>query len=146
MPLHLIKTALASINFQPWMMGVFIPIVVLAVGCIIVVSGMYFEHRRRQLWHETARIALEKGQPVPAAVAESNFLGTQAPKPADPGSRSRGYFISGVMNIAIGIGLVISFQHFLPLVSYLAAIPICIGVALLIGSWVEKRASRNSAG
>lgn len=32
----------------------------------IVVAAFYFKNQRRRLWHETARLALEKGQPLPA--------------------------------------------------------------------------------
>jgi hypothetical protein len=46
-----------------------IPIFGIVFGCaipiIIVCAVLYFKHRKEALWHETARIALEKGQPVP---------------------------------------------------------------------------------
>ena len=32
---------------------------------IIIVAGLVFKYHQRRLWHETARAALEKGQPVP---------------------------------------------------------------------------------
>ena len=34
----------------------------MGIGLVFGVLGMYFAHRRRVMWHETARIALEKGQ------------------------------------------------------------------------------------
>ena len=56
---------------------------------IIVVVSMYVRHRARQMRHETIRLALEKGQPLPpeALAAPRNDL-------------SR-----GVRLIALGIGL-----------------------------------------
>ncbi|MDO8540925.1 MAG: sigma-70 family RNA polymerase sigma factor [Opitutaceae bacterium] len=38
----------------------------LSFTAFVIVSTFYFQHRKRQLWHETARLALEKGQPLPA--------------------------------------------------------------------------------
>src|SRR4051812_7615684 len=37
------------------------PVFVVAV----VAVALSFKHRQRQMWHETARLALEKGQPLP---------------------------------------------------------------------------------
>ena len=33
----------------------------MAVGLLFGLIGMYFSHRRRALWHETARLALDNG-------------------------------------------------------------------------------------
>jgi hypothetical protein len=48
---------------------VVVPVVGIVFGCgipiAIVVSALYFRHSRARMWHETARIALEKGQPIP---------------------------------------------------------------------------------
>ena len=32
---------------------------------LLIVFGLKFVQRRQELWHETARVALEKGQPLP---------------------------------------------------------------------------------
>ena len=37
----------------------------MALAGVIVVAALVFEHHKRRLWHETARAALEKGQPLP---------------------------------------------------------------------------------
>ncbi len=42
-------------------------IIIFAFVILIVAIKRYFQWKRHQLWHETARIALEKGQPVPPA-------------------------------------------------------------------------------
>ncbi len=50
--------------------GFVLPVIGIIFGCgvpiVIVWSVLYFKHRREALWHETARLAIEKGQPVPA--------------------------------------------------------------------------------
>src|SRR5437660_1130186 len=49
--------------------GLFCAIGGLTFAAVMALGGMYFRHRQIALWHETARVALEKGQPVPAAPA-----------------------------------------------------------------------------
>ena len=41
-------------------------LVIFAFVIVIVGIKRYFQWKRHQLWHETARIALEKGQPIPS--------------------------------------------------------------------------------
>jgi hypothetical protein len=36
-----------------------------ALAALIVVVALAFKYTQRRLWHETARVALEKGQPLP---------------------------------------------------------------------------------
>ena len=42
-----------------------IPIAAMTLAGVIVVAGLIFKYHQRRLWHETARAALEKGQPLP---------------------------------------------------------------------------------
>lgn len=135
------------VNFQPWMIAVIVPVVALLFTGVILVSGMYFQHRRRELWHATARAAVEKGQPIPEPSPDSpspSWNGVAGTKSADPAQRARGYFIGGLINIGTAAGLAIAFWKFVPLVSYLAAIPACIGVSLLLAAWVEARAANKT--
>lgn len=68
-------------------LGIFIPIP-------IVVAALYFRHQQQKLWHETARLALEKGQPLPPRSAE------------ETGGRSIAHDLrSGLILIGLGIGL-----------------------------------------
>jgi purine-cytosine permease-like protein len=104
-------------------------IVFTAVVAIIFIS-FYFGNQRRQQWHETARIALEKGQPIPTQ---------PAPKWADardanrPGS-GRNDIRAGLILIAVGCGLYFGFTtgdlRGVPLIG--AYVPGFIGVALLL--------------
>lgn len=61
MQLHL-ASLFASSSFDP---ALSIPLLAIAGAVLIVFLSMYFAHERRRLWHDTARIALEKGQPLP---------------------------------------------------------------------------------
>lgn len=66
MHLHLFPLPLASIlGLEPWIIGIVIPVAGLIFAGAIAISAMYFKNRQRELWHETARVALEKGQPLP---------------------------------------------------------------------------------
>ena len=56
---------LALFGLEPWIIGIVIPVAGLIFAGAIAISAMYFKNRQRELWHETARVALEKGQPLP---------------------------------------------------------------------------------
>ena len=91
----------------------------LIIGLVLPIAAIYFYHRRQQLWHETARIALEKGQPLP-------MLPENVSTVKSPGNDIR----SGLILIAVGAGLIVFFYY--SWLRYLGAIPGCIGVALLL--------------
>jgi hypothetical protein len=88
---------------------------------VIVVTGLFFEHQRRRLWHETARIALERGQPLPPYADEA--ARHTAKDHRDSPARD---FRSGLVMLGAGVGL-----YFLVGLG-IAAIVGCIGIALLI--------------
>lgn len=94
----------------------------LLIGLALPAIALYFHHRRQQLWHETARLALEKGQPVPASF--ETLAGPQ--RAAQPRNDIR----SGLILIAVGAGLILFFYN--SWLRYLGAIPGCIGAALLL--------------
>jgi hypothetical protein len=120
----------------------------LVVGGLVialVLSGlaMLFKHRREALWHQTARLALEKGQPVPA------MAGSRGDEP-----RARGWsdVRTGLILLASGAGV----WFFLAMVGnrpspyrFLGAIPGFIGIALLVSAtlsaWVSRRNSSDRA-
>jgi len=98
---------------------------------IIVVASMYVRHRARQMRHETIRLALEKGQPLPPEV-----LG---------GSREG--LTRGVRLIALGVGLsaflflvvpsragIHGHQH----VWAVGLILVAIGVGHLLSDWLTR--------
>lgn len=132
---------LGFLNLQPWMIGIIMPIAGLLFAAVFGLTGMYFHHRKQELWHQTARLALEKGQPLPpfADIAEPT-------KVATPSSRWRGLMIGGLINLGVGAGLFVALAQ-IPTTSfnlgYFGCIPGFIGLALLLGAVVEGLASRN---
>lgn len=95
----------------------------LALTAIIIVFGLKYLQRRQELWHETARIALEKGQPLPPLPADM-----RQEKHPDHNSDFR----TGLIMVATGAGLYLFFVTFLPSLRFLATIPGFIGAALLL--------------
>ncbi len=138
----LVTLRLAFLDIQPFMIAIIVPIAGLLFGGAIAGMAMYFSHQRQRLWHETARLALEKGQPLPASFdVASRAAGDNAP-------RWRGYFIGGLINVGVGVGLFFALSQIPGTafnVGYFGAIPGFIGVALLIGAAIEALASRRSA-
>lgn len=119
--------ALLDFNFAPHMIAIVVPIAGMILGGIMAVSAMYFSHQRRQLWHETARIALERGQPLPV-------------NPEDDGKNlrlrvrtGRNDVRSGLILISVGAGLYFFlWQAGARDAAAVGAIPGFIGVALLL--------------
>jgi hypothetical protein len=109
----------AFLGLSPAELGIMIGMIALPVGLIMAVAGMYFRHQQQKLWHETARIALEKGQPVPPMPNDDDEK--QHPR-QDPGHDFR----AGLILVATGAGL------YFFLGRGIAAIVGFIGVALLI--------------
>jgi hypothetical protein len=116
-----------------------VPLMALMIPIIaIIVSGLVRIKRNRYL-HETIRHMTEKGLPVPpeliqAVVGDSR----QPPKTWSPAAQLR----SGVINIAIGLGLMLLFQEMHPEENWLWAIgmiPFIIGVGFLLIWWIESR-------
>ncbi len=110
--------------------------------------GMFFHHRRQVLWHETARIALEKGQPIPLSPGDGRPPGA-APAGADAArqiraGRIRGYLLGGLINLAVGAGLFIALAQISRPTAYFAAIPGFIGLALLLAAGIEGLMGRDA--
>lgn len=114
--------------------------------------AMFLNYRRQRLWHETARLALEKGQPLPAPERSDEELKYQAPPPGvDPVAweHSRRALLArndirrGIILIGVGIGL----SLFMSSVNaaqarYVGAIPACIGLAMLINGFLNRDSRR----
>lgn len=107
-----------------------IPIAGIVLAGVITVSAMYFKHQRRRLWHETARLALEKGQPLPPTGADLRPRETDRETAGDiPVAHDiRG----GLVLIGVGLGLWMMFGQFADRMRFVGAIPGFIGVALLL--------------
>ena len=121
-------TLLAVLSLSSAQMAMLISIVGLIFGCGVAFAGMYFQHQKQRLWHETSRIALEKGQPLPPPESEGF-------RHRDHTSAVQHDVRGGLVMIAVGVGLNI----FLGAVggenvARLGVIPGLIGVALLINA------------
>lgn len=98
----------------------------MAFVAVFGVLGMYFHHRRAEQWHHTARLALEKGQPLPEIPAAREELKGPADARVDD-------IRSGLILIGTGLGLYLFLGHFLvPALGYVGAIPGFIGIAMLL--------------
>lgn len=126
--------------------GFFITLAGMATGIIFGGLGMYFHHKRQALWHETARIALEKGQPVPPAPdweesGAARILSNEQVR----ANRIRGLFISGLVNIALGAGLYLGLTQLSGALANFAAIPGFIGIALVVAGLIDLFLTRKSS-
>jgi small-conductance mechanosensitive channel len=118
---------LADISNLPW-------VAIIAVGggmlvaIVVIVGGLIIAHHRQKLWHETARLALEKGQPLP--VQQDVIQNRQTDQPASgPGRDLR----AGLILIAVGAGLYIFLGSLVgQRLGFVGAIPGFIGLALLL--------------
>lgn len=141
MQLDLIQLPLASlVNFPdipPYMIAIFVPIAGMIFAGVMGVSGMIFKHRQRELWHETARIALEKGQPLPPAVEEFTRR--------NPDRRfKRNDLRAGIILLAVSLGLYVFFHAVARDAEAIAAIPGCLGGALVLLGIIEALSGKKS--
>jgi hypothetical protein len=127
-PLPMTMPLLAEISGAQWI-AITAIIGGLTFTILLIKFGLKFTQRRQELWHETARVALEKGQPLPPLPSEM--------QPASEPKRSTD-FRSGLVLLAVGAGLYLFFESFLPALRFVAAIPACIGVALLLFSLLTE--------
>ena len=116
---------LASLENLPW-------VAIIAVGAsmlmtiIAVVGGLIIAYHRQKQWHETARLALEKGQPLPTQLDEAS---RPQPRIKGPGRDLR----AGLILVATGGGLFVFLDALVGRgLAYLGAIPGFIGLALLL--------------
>jgi hypothetical protein len=117
----------------------------LLVALTLPAIAMYYHHRRQQLWHETARIALEKGQPMPPQPRDDDEA-EHTPPPgvaygdwiaAKRATERRHDTKGGLVLIAVGAGLYLMMGSG-SVGRFIGAIPGLIGVALLLYSFLNK--------
>jgi hypothetical protein len=132
-------------------------VVLLAIGCtfavpIVIVGTIFaYKHYEDRMWHETARLALEKGQPVPPRCQPDDLKvppGTGS-DPADwqrwRAERKRWRDIQGgLIMLAIGIALFLGLGGRGPQ-SIPAYLMIGIGSALLVSGLLQAIFSRHHA-
>lgn len=111
------------------LIGLAIPVVALMVGGAIAICALYFRHRQQELWHETARVALEKGQPIPPMPAPDH---DETEASLEPKSRAGQDLRAGLILIAIGAGLWFFLGAMGGFLRYVGLIPGFIGIALTL--------------
>lgn len=146
---------LASVDEYIPLFGMLIPITLFFIGLAITVVSLYFKNQSRRMWHETARIALEKGQPIPGATPDMHeSLIQQAAKAASvqasaSHSSGRGDFKAGLILLAVSAGLYFGFKdlsgdyHAMP--TFFIYIPGFIGVALLINALITFLTTKKAS-
>jgi hypothetical protein len=100
---------LASVDEYIPFFGMMIPIALFFFILLIIVVSQYFKSQSRKMWHETARIALEKGQPVPIApTVLSPAIEAALGKKLEDRPSSRGDLKAGLILLAVSAGLYVS--------------------------------------
>lgn len=133
---------IASLNpFFSALDGTWIAVIAIAGGILVavvaIVGGLITANRRQAMWHDTARIALEKGQPVPKTPDDEDE--EESEKRGD-GSDIR----SGLILIAVGGGLYLFMSNLAGAkIGYVGAIPGFIGVALLLFGLLSQTFKRK---
>lgn len=102
--------------------------VVFLTSAIIVATVFLFLHRGKELKHATIRLALEKGQPLPAALLSE---GTRRPPVND--------LAAGVKALFIGVGLGLFFWSFQPQLWAVGLIPAFVGLGHVAAWYVTGR-------
>jgi hypothetical protein len=119
--MHLLPVALTGLQ-----LGLVFGLAGMAFAAFFGFLGMYFHNRRTEQWHQTARLALERGQPMPAPPTDES-------ETKNPRRAATDDIRSGLILIAVGIGLYLFLTRFIsPGLAAVGAIPGLIGVSLLL--------------
>ena len=108
-----------------------IPIAGIILAGVITVSAMYFSHHQKKMVHDTARLALEKGLPL-----SPEFLASLSSASAKSGKGARNDIRTGLILIAVGIGMIF-FMRFMDELRFMGAIPGLVGIVLLLYGTLE---------
>ncbi len=138
----LLASSLTPIASIEGALALCIPIVVIVMPFAFVVCVMAINSRKhtraRQMQHETLRLMVEKGQPIPPEMLKI---------PEEPEKKKSDDRKTGLILIAVGIGIFIFFQSMgmqeqdaFP-IRWAGAIPGLVGVALL-ANWFLTRKER----
>jgi hypothetical protein len=128
--------------------GMMIPIAIFFFILLIIVASQYLKNQSRKMWHETARIALEKGQPIPCAPSELEEAIGKTPNTPFVKRSGRGDVKSGLILLAVAAGLYFGFNdlraqdHSVP--SVIFYVPGCIGVALLLNALITYLTTKKT--
>lgn len=105
-----------------------VPLAGLVFSAAVVLAAMFYRHRGRELRHQTIRLALEKGQPLPPELLHE-------PSGASSGRDLR----RGVILTSLGIGLSL-FLWSRNASSWGAGLIVAaLGVGFLVSHWLAPR-------
>jgi hypothetical protein len=107
--------------------------IVFLTSAVVVGTVLYFVHRARELKHQTIRLALEKGQPLPPGL----LADARASRPVNDLAR-------GVKLVFLGVGLSAFFWFSHPHLWSAGLIPLFIGVGYLVAHLLTGRARPGS--
>lgn len=116
---------------------VLIPLGMFSMIIACVAIGVTARLKRNRMLHETVRMMIEKGQPIPPELLQ----------PQETARRPRSDLRTGLVLVAIGIGLCglgLSIGSDKAKISGLGLIPILMGVAFLIAWKIEAKRSGPS--
>ena len=116
--------------------GLIFPLAGMAFALIVVITGAISKAHKQRLHHETIRLALEKGQPIPAGTfQEDRSMGGANELGRIPTKRDRR---AGLILLGIAFGLLVFLWakegHG---VQWVALIPGGIGAALLLNAMLD---------
>ena len=136
-----VLAALFDFNISPHMIAIVVPIAGMIFGGVMAISALYFRLQRKRLWHETARLALEKGQPLPAELAAED-------RPPLRNRRHRD-LRTGLILIGVSSGIFVFLRSVgAGEAAAIAAIPGFIGLGLfifgLISLFTEAKSPENT--
>jgi hypothetical protein len=126
---------------DPGVLTMLIPIVALLIPIVAIGGGLYYRWNRDKLVHETIRLMVEKGQPIPPELLASEncsprrISGGLAPR-RDPKSLLR----QGLGAIFAGLGLIAMFlvmDH--GMLWAIGMVPFAVGVGLLVAWLLESK-------
>lgn len=123
-------------------MEILIPLTFFAMIAAIVVIPSWLKSQERQKLVETMRIALERGQPMPAELIEAMSSNVREPKlPPSPQRDLRtGIIWVGVSLGLVALGLIVGLEE--PDASYwfigFAAFPGFVGLAYVVLGWLNR--------
>lgn len=121
-------------------LAVIIAILGMIFGGIMGIAGMFFNHQRKKLAHDVARLALEKGQPVPPQFADEEHRHSHPTGNGFPHRDLR----SGLVLIGVGAGVYLFLNAVADSrVALLGAVPGFIGIALVINWLLVRLMSRK---
>jgi hypothetical protein len=133
--LHHPSPLLAFLGLGGAELAVIVAIMGIIFGGIMGIVAMFFQHQRKKLAHDVARLALEKGQPVPP-----QFAGEEHRRPDRPGTDLNQHDLrGGLVLIGVGAGVYLFLDAVADhRVALLGAVPGFIGIALLV-NWLLVR-------